>query len=85
MKQIVRLLAVAAALSFSRRPRFAADNVKTHRIVFQVDQNDPAVMNLMLNNVSNILEYYHSKGEQAKSRSSPTGPGSTCCATTSRR
>ena len=58
-----------------RRPAIAADNAKTHRIVFQVDQNDPAVMNLMLNNVSNILEYYHSKGEQAEVEVVAYGPG----------
>jgi uncharacterized protein len=74
MKQIVRLLAVAAALALAA-PVFAADNVKTHHIVFQVDQNDPAVMNLTLNNVSNILEYYHSKGEQAEVEVVAYGPG----------
>ncbi len=74
MKNLVRLLAIAAALVLAA-PAFAADNVKTHRIVFQVDQNDPAVMNLTLNNVSNILEYYHSKGEQAEVEVVAYGPG----------
>ena len=74
MKQIVRLLAVAAALMLAA-PAFAADNVKTHHIVFQVDQDDPAVMNLTPNNVANILEYYHSKGEQAEVEVVAYGPG----------
>jgi len=29
---------------------------------FQVDQNDPAVMNLALNNATNVIEYYRAKG-----------------------
>lgn len=32
-------------------------------------------MNLTLNNVSNILEYYHSKGEQAEVEVVAYGPG----------
>ncbi len=74
MRKIVQLLAVAAAIVLAA-PATAADNVKTHRIVFQVDQNDAAVMNLTLNNVSNILEYYHSKGEQAEVEVVAYGPG----------
>ena len=74
MKKFAGLLAIAVALILAA-PVFAADNAKTHRIVFQVDQNDPAVMNLTLNNVSNILEYYHSKGEQAEVEVVAYGPG----------
>ena len=75
MRKFVQLLAVAAAMALAV-PAIAADNNgKTHRIVFQVDQNDPAVMNLTLNNVSNILEYYHSKGEQAEVEVVAYGPG----------
>lgn len=32
--------------------------VKSHRIVIQVDQNDPAVMNLALKNATNVIDYY---------------------------
>jgi len=74
MKNLAGLLAIAVALVLAA-PAFAADNAKTHHIVFQVDQNDPAVMNLTLNNVSNILEYYHSKGEQAEVEVVAYGPG----------
>jgi hypothetical protein len=74
MKKFAGLLTIAIALIFAA-PVFAADNAKPHRIVFQVDQNDPAIMNLTLNNVSNILEYYHSKGEQAQVEVVAYGPG----------
>lgn len=33
-----------------------------HRMVIQVDQNDPAVMNLALNNAANLIDYYRAKG-----------------------
>jgi uncharacterized protein len=74
MKKFAGLLTIAISLILAA-PVFAADNAKIHHIVFQVDQNDPAVMNLTLNNVSNILEYYHSKGEQAEVEVVAYGPG----------
>ena len=40
----------------------AAD--KLHRIAIQVDQNDPQVMNLALNNATNVIEYYRAKNEE---------------------
>jgi intracellular sulfur oxidation DsrE/DsrF family protein len=74
MRSLLRLLAVAAAVALAA-PTIAADNAKTHRIAIQVDQNDPALMNLALNNVSNLMEYYHSKGEQAQIEVVAYGPG----------
>src|SRR5882757_9819437 len=44
---------------------FAADN-KPHRIAIQVDQNDPQVMNLALNNATNVIEYYRAKNEEVE-------------------
>jgi hypothetical protein len=74
MKKFAGYLAIAVALILAA-PAIAADNAKTHRIAIQIDQNDPAVMNLTLNNVSNILEYYHGKGEQAQVEVVAYGPG----------
>jgi intracellular sulfur oxidation DsrE/DsrF family protein len=37
---------------------------KAHRVVVQVTQNDPAVMNMALNNVENLVNYFHDKGEK---------------------
>ncbi|MBI1219752.1 MAG: hypothetical protein GC186_14515 [Rhodobacteraceae bacterium] len=50
---------------------------KTHHIAFQVDQNDPAVMNLALNNVENLVSYYKSQGDTAVIEVVAYGPGLT--------
>jgi uncharacterized protein len=78
MRNFTRIFAFAAALAVATvfaAPGHAADNVKTHKIAFQVSQNNPAVMNLVLNNVANVLQYYHSKGEQAQIEVVAYGPG----------
>jgi len=46
-----------------------------HRLVIQVNQNDPAVMNLALNNATNVLDYYRKKGEDADVEIVAFGPG----------
>ena len=63
MKRIVSVFAVIVALVGVSASALAVEKAKEHRIVVQVDQDDPAVMNLVLNNVQNMLEYYNSKGE----------------------
>ena len=78
MKQATYALALIAALLIGlATPSLAEDKAKEHRIAIQVDQNDPAVMNLVLNNVANLMEYYHSKGEQAQIEVVAYGPGLT--------
>ncbi len=47
----------------------------SHRLVIQVNQNDPAVMNLALNNATNVLDYYRKKGEDADIEIVAFGPG----------
>jgi len=34
---------------------------KPHRVAIQVDQNDAALMNLALNNATNVIEYYRAR------------------------
>lgn len=78
MKPMFRMLAVALGLAAGMMlaaPGHAADNGKTHRIAVQVDQNDPALMNLVLNNVSNLIKYYNDKGETAQVDVVAYGPG----------
>jgi len=78
MKQFARIFTFAAALALGAVlavPGQAAEKAKTHRIAFQVDQNNPKLMNLVLNNVANVLAYYHSKGEQAEVEVVAYGPG----------
>lgn len=53
---------------------FSADG-KPHRVAIQVDQNDPQVMNLALNNATNVIEYYRGKNEEVDVDIVVYGPG----------
>lgn len=78
MRQLSRLITaivVLAAAVIVTTAADAAENAKPHRIAIQIDQNDPAVMNLVLNNVSNLTEYYNSKGEEVQIEVVAYGPG----------
>jgi intracellular sulfur oxidation DsrE/DsrF family protein len=64
-------LIVGASLPCAAQPKPQSampqhDKTKIHRVVVQVTQNDPAVMNLALNNVENLVNYYHEKGEKVE-------------------
>jgi uncharacterized protein len=48
---------------------------KPHRLAIHVDQNDPQVMNLALNNATNVLEYYRGKNEEVEVDIVTYGPG----------
>ncbi|MBR0797116.1 DsrE family protein [Bradyrhizobium jicamae] len=48
---------------------------KTHRLILQVNTNDPAAMNLALNNASNVAQYYKDLGEKVKIEVITFGPG----------
>ena len=74
MGVIIRL-AIAALLSMPFvSGSFAADS-KSHRVAIQVDQNDPQVMNLALNNATNVIEYYRAKNEDVDVDIVTYGPG----------
>jgi uncharacterized protein len=71
---MLRRLAAAAAVSIAlTASAFAAD--KPHHIAIQVDQNDSQVMNLALNNASNVIEYYRAKNEDVDIDIVAYGPG----------
>ncbi|MBV9653924.1 MAG: hypothetical protein JOZ42_05110 [Acetobacteraceae bacterium] len=46
-----------------------------HRIVFQISQNDPAAMNVALNNAENLSNFYKSRGETVEMEFVAYGPG----------
>ena len=48
---------------------------RPHRLAVQVNVNDPAVMNLALNNVSNVAQYYKQLGQQVDIEVVAFGPG----------
>src|SRR6202795_4408797 len=63
---------ISAALENDVKPH-GSENA--HRLLIQVDQNDPAVMNLALNNATNVIEYYRAKGEEVNVDVVTYGPG----------
>ncbi|KRE02170.1 hypothetical protein ASE63_07300 [Bosea sp. Root381] len=48
---------------------------KSHRLVLQVNTNDPATMNLALNNAQNVSQYYKDLGEKVEIEVVTFGPG----------
>ena len=52
-----------------------AETGKQHRVVIQVDQNDPALMSLALNNARNIIDSYRDKNQDVDIKVVAYGPG----------
>ena len=82
MRSFFRVLAITVlvsmlltSVSFAGNAKATKSIAKTHRVAIQVDQNDPAVMNLALNNATNIFEYYRTKGELVEVNIVTYGPG----------
>ncbi len=48
---------------------------KSHRLVLQVNVNDPATMNLALNNATNVVQYYRDREEKVAIEIITFGPG----------
>ena len=46
-----------------------------HRLILQVNTNDPAMMNLALNNATNVIQYYKDLGEKVTIEIVTFGPG----------
>ena len=69
------LSAGSAAKTKAQHSSKAQHSTKAHRLVIQVDQNDPAVMNLALNNATNVIDYYRAKGEDVDVDVVTYGPG----------
>jgi intracellular sulfur oxidation DsrE/DsrF family protein len=47
----------------------------THRVAVHVDENDPQVMNMALNNVANLTSYYEGQGDKVIVEVVTYGPG----------
>ncbi|WP_164718475.1 MULTISPECIES: DsrE family protein [Bradyrhizobium] len=48
---------------------------KPHRLILQVNSNEPAMMNLALNNATNVAQYYRDVGEPVSIEVVTFGPG----------
>jgi len=75
MLSLARSIIVVFAVGLLTLSGAQAQSAKTHRVAIQVDQSDPAVMNLALNNAENIIEYYRGKGEDVAIEIVAYGPG----------
>ena len=75
MRGFLTRLATLALLSLVFISSSSAADGKLHRIAIQVDQNDPQVMNLVLNNANAVIEYYRDKNEDVDIDIVAYGPG----------
>ena len=74
MRVILRLAFAVLLLAPLAGVGLAAEQ-KPHRVAIQVDQNDPQVMNLALNNATNVIEHYRGKNEEVEVDIVTYGPG----------
>jgi hypothetical protein len=74
MRLFIRRLAAIALMSMAFASVALADG-KTHHIAIQIDQNDPKIMNMVLNNATNVIEHYRAKNEDVELDIVAYGPG----------
>jgi uncharacterized protein len=75
MMAVLRFFLAAFTFGFLVITGAHAQDAKSHRIAIQVTENDPAVMNLALNNAQNVIKYYRGKGEGVNVEIVAYGPG----------
>ncbi|MBR9890419.1 hypothetical protein GYB14_01890 [bacterium] len=68
-----KTIALAATLAVA--PLSAWAEGKTHHVAFHVDQNDPHVLNMALNNAKNLTQYYAEQGDEVVIEMVTYGPG----------
>lgn len=72
----LRSLAFAVlALAMGATATSAQTPAAKHKVAIQVNENNPATMNLALNNAMNIINYYKKKGETVDVAVVTFGPG----------
>ncbi|MEH2525657.1 MULTISPECIES: DsrE family protein [unclassified Bradyrhizobium] len=70
---LVKKQAAAPAQGLKRIAAVA--DKKPHRLILQVNSNEPAMMNLALNNATNVVQYYKDRGESVAIDIVTFGPG----------
>ena len=65
----------APAQGLRRTAAVAVADRKPRRLILQVNSNDPAMMNLALNNATNVAQYYKDLGENVAIDIVTFGPG----------
>lgn len=71
-KSVTVLLSLLLAFAFCGVAAAAGD---THKLAIHVDQSDPAVMNMALNNAKNVRSFYKAKGGSVAIEIVAYGPG----------
>lgn len=64
---------LAAVFTFGASFAFAEGMV--HKVAVHVNENDPKVMNIALNNVQNVTNYYEAQGDTVEIEVVTYGPG----------
>ena len=86
---VIMMAAACAVALLALSPLTAQDNKQTnaqttspdapdkarHRLILQVNSNDPALMNLVLNNAANVAQYYKGRHEDVSIEVITFGPG----------
>jgi intracellular sulfur oxidation DsrE/DsrF family protein len=67
------LLLLGSAASAEQSKQGAPD--ATNKVAIQVNDNDPKLMNLALNNAKNVVDYYKARGETVLVEIVTYGPG----------
>jgi intracellular sulfur oxidation DsrE/DsrF family protein len=83
MAGVIALLIVAPPPAAAQEKKQAAAQVlkgtvadkKPHHLILQVNSNEPAMMNLALNNATNVMQHYKDVGEQVTIDIVTFGPG----------
>ena len=75
MRILTTLAATAAFALLATATGLAAG--KAHKLAIHVDQNDPAIMNLALNNAQNVKSFYEAEGDTVTIEIVAYGPGLT--------
>ncbi len=69
----MKTLLAAAAMAITATGAFAEG--LTHYVAIHVNQNDPQIMNMALNNVANVASYYEGEGDEVVIEVVAYGPG----------
>jgi uncharacterized protein len=72
---MLRRFATIILLSMAFASAGLAADGKPHHLAIHVDQNDPQVMNQVLNNATNVIEYYRARNEDVDVDIVAYGPG----------
>lgn len=75
LKSVLAVIAVVVIGLNSLSAQADGHGGYAHHVVFHVDENDKARMNLVLNNAANVIKYYEGKGQKVEIEVVAYGPG----------